>query len=92
MSLHILHDRLAVAGNMLSDGESAITEACACLLLSMSDVLDLPPGTAFYEGNIEQARALSQKAARAAMAVLLSDNRVSLPAHIETAYDMPEVV
>lgn len=92
MSLRILQERLSVAGNLLSDGEDALAEACSSLLLRLSDPLDLPPGEAFFDAGTAYSAELCARAAKAAMAVLLADPRMQLPAHIETAYDMPEVV
>jgi hypothetical protein len=86
--------KLRVCGQKLADGEEEIANACAGLLLYLSDPWELAGAsyTPFFEQNYDGAprAALCKRAARAAMAVLLADRGMRLPEHIELFFSMPE--
>jgi hypothetical protein len=86
---------LRTAADLLEAGEQSIASECASLLLSLLDPLELAPGVSFYCSrryfDRARAKALTLRAARAAMAVLLEDEGMDLPLYIETAYNMPNL-
>lgn len=84
-------DSVTAAGLILEDGQREIADACRNLLSRLAEPDEMPNKTWFrgyFSVNVRQE--LCDRAAFAALAVLLEAPGMDLPVGIETAFTIPE--